>query len=111
MLPKERRLSGHEVASYLKSKGVLSHSPSFSLIKQIPSTPGPSRFAVVVSKKVSKLAVDRNWAKRRIMEGITAALSIIPENSDYLFLVKPAILTKTSEQIANEINEIFTKAL
>ncbi len=54
-----------------------SYNHSSLYIKALPSKSPVSRFAVVVPKKVSKKAVERNRARRRIYEIIRLNLSRI----------------------------------
>lgn len=48
------------------------------------------RFAVVVSKKISKSAVGRNRIRRRIYEAIRLELPQYPEKNDCIFVVYSA---------------------
>ncbi len=50
----------------------------------------PFRAAVVVGKKISKKAVDRNLIQRRIREAIRAEADRIPDGSDLMFIGKAA---------------------
>ena len=66
MLRKSRRLTSAEVAEVLKLGKAASSGPI--RIKYTPCKPGAatSQFSVVVSKKIKKLAVDRNRLRRQM---------------------------------------------
>ena len=52
------------------------------------------RFGVIVSKKISKKAVERNQIRRRLMEAVRVNMNIFPEGFRGIFLVKKNILNK-----------------
>lgn len=49
-----------------------------------------SRFAVVVSKKISKRAVERNYLKRKFIHALKERESLLPI-SDYIFILNSDI--------------------
>ena len=51
------------------------------------NTRGFTRVAVVVSKKVARLAVDRNRIRRRVYEVVRLNFDLIPKKMDYVFVV------------------------
>ena len=51
------------------------------------NTRGFTRVAVVVSKKVARLAVDRNRIRRRVYEAVRLNFDLIPKKMDYVFVV------------------------
>ena len=51
------------------------------------NTRGFTRVAVVVSKKVSKYAVDRNRIRRRVYEVLRKNFELVPGGRDYIFVV------------------------
>lgn len=65
----------------------------------------PSKFGIVVSKRLSKLAVVRNRTKRRFTEIIRRNLQHMPYN--YLVVIVPTseALTATHEELSIEINK------
>ena len=52
-----------------------------------PNSKGFTRMAVVVSKKVEKTAVGRNRIRRRVYEVLRRNFDLIPEKTDYIFVV------------------------
>ena len=53
----------------------------------MPNSKGFTRVAVVVSKKVEKTAVGRNRIRRRVYEALRKNWELIPEKTDYIFVV------------------------
>jgi len=65
------------------------------IIKYRPNNLNLSRFAVIVSSRVSKKAVKRNLAKRRIREVIRLNLPKIEKGFDIAIIVSPKIIDQT----------------
>jgi ribonuclease P protein component len=65
------------------------HTPLF-LVKTKENQLKHPRFAVVVSKKISKRAVERNYLKRRFMHKIKDIVNTLP-NKDYIFILNSGI--------------------
>lgn len=70
-----------------------------------------SRFAFVISTKISKRAVVRNKIKRIMSEFIRVNLSKIKLGKDVVFLIKPKVTTIKKEELESELNEIIAKNL
>lgn len=64
MISKNQRLSKNRV-EYLLKKGI-SKNNSFLGLKYLPNNLSFCRFSVVVSKKIAKLATERNLVRRQI---------------------------------------------
>ena len=56
------------------------------LLKKHPNQLTYSRFAVVVSKKIAKRAVERNYLKRRFVNALKTISTTLPV-SDYVFIL------------------------
>lgn len=73
----------------------------------------PVQFGFVISKKISKLAVERNRIKRLIAEGIRKFLMLNDksqmENKKIIFLVKRNILEASLENIETELKNMMDK--
>ena len=69
-----------------------------------------SRFCVVVSKKISKKAVDRNKIRRRIYEIVRLNYNKIKPNFDFMIFVSRGILKMKYQEIEQEILSLFKKA-
>lgn len=68
-----------------------------------------NRFGVLLSTKVSKLAVVRNLYKRRIKDILRQEESKIKTGYDCVVIVLPAIINKNYQEIEAEIKTAFTK--
>ncbi len=69
-----------------------------------------SRFCVVVSKKISKRAVDRNRIRRRIYEAIRLNYDKIKPGFDFMILTKLSVLKLNYHEIEKDILYIFKKS-
>ena len=99
MLPKNRRLSAKEVRDVMKrGKGVRGVLVSIKFLQN----QGMSKAAVVVSKSVARLAVERNKIRRTVYNVLESALPA----SGYaaVFFVQ-----KNSPEAAEEIKKLCLK--
>lgn len=69
MLKKQQRLNKDKQFNLIFKKGRTSYGPEFGL-KVMVNNSSVSRFAFIVSKKVSKRAVERNLIKRLLREAV-----------------------------------------
>lgn len=69
-----------------------------------------NRFAIVVSKKISKKAVERNKIRRRIYEVLRLNLDKIKTPYDIVFLVKKGVISLEYCEIESEIMYILKKS-
>jgi ribonuclease P protein component len=76
MLPRARRIDKTTFKT-LNGRGMSYHSPLLFLSIYQQNKQVPSRFAVLVSKKVSALAVDRNRQRRRVYRSLQGLLPAI----------------------------------
>lgn len=105
MLKKELRLGKRRDFEEIKRKGILRKGECFSVIAG--NIVGLKRFAVVVSKKISKKAVERNLIRRKIYRIIGKNMNIFPDNFAGIFLVKKNILNKSEEEMEKCLKSIF----
>jgi len=68
-----------------------------------------NRFGVLLSTKVSKLAVTRNLYKRRIKAILRQENLKIKTGYDGVVIVLPAIISKNYQEIETEIKTVFSK--
>jgi len=81
------------------------HSPYFTVIYQ--PTPKPiSQMAVIVSKKVSPLAVKRNLLKRRIYH-LSSPYLTQPSAHDFIIIIKPPCLSASFLDLKNNLLSIL----
>ena len=106
MLAKKYRLP---IQSVLNKSGRTFRGRSF-LIKAFSNQADFNRFGVVISKKVSKLAVKRNWIKRIVLD--TAKKFVITENNnkaDVLIIISPTMIKMEKADIIKELEEALNK--
>jgi ribonuclease P protein component len=105
MLKKAQRLSRTDFATYFKG-GKRLHTDCATLVFH----PHPSfHGAVVVSKKVSKLAVTRNTIRRRVY----AQLYKLPpgsKNGVFVVLIKPTYSQLTKQSARTQIQLLIERA-
>ena len=86
MLSKKYRFHSRGGVKYVYRKGKTIRRAKMSLVF-CDNTRKFTRFAVVVSKKVSKTAVSRNRIRRRVYEALRENFDLIPKERDYIFVV------------------------
>lgn len=69
-----------------------------------------SRFAFIVSNKISKSAVKRNKIKRRMREAIKAKLSQVKNGYDIVFIANPPVLKKNYSDISEAVEKLLIKS-
>lgn len=106
MLKRENRITKRKNFEEVKKKGRICHSPLFGLLI-LKTDNKVKEFGLVISKKISKKAVERNKVKRLLAEAIRRNLDKINEGYRMIFLVKPSILGKKSEEIEEEVIRLF----
>ena len=95
----------------LNKSGRTFRSRSF-LIKVFSNQLEFNRFGVVISKKVSKLAVKRNSIKRMVLD--TAGKFVRAGNKnkfDTLIIISPAMIKMEKADIIKELEEALTKTI
>lgn len=106
MLAKKYRLP---IQFVLNKSGRTFRGRSF-LIKTFSSQLDFNRFGVVISKKVSKLAVKRNLIKRIVLD--TTKKFVVAENRnkfDVLIIISPAMIKIGKADIIKELEEALVK--
>ena len=97
-LPKEMRLKGHRTFNYIHNNSekyfgklmtfkVARSNPNILLSHKIKSVPNNLRVAIVISKKVSKKAVERNKIRRVLQEWLLTNFQKINNHKPYWLLV------------------------
>lgn len=108
MLKKPQRIKKNKEFLNLYKKGSFQRSRLF-LLKFIKNNLKNSRFAFVVSLKVSKRAVDRNLIKRRMREIIRILNKDIKEGYDLVFIMNSLSLNVTYKDLQNEVVKSLKK--
>jgi ribonuclease P protein component len=110
MLAKKYRLTGSSVLEDVKKEGSLYQSGSFGILVRNRKDDEASRFAFIVSTKISKIAVKRNKAKRRLREAVKQNTNKVSKGYDVVFLTKKMTLEKSSKEIAKEVEKVFKES-
>jgi ribonuclease P protein component len=95
--------------SKIKREGVLYQSVNFGVIVRKRENIGNPRFGVVISNKISKLAVHRNRIRRSFRDTLRRNWKKVDDGIDLVFLVKPGIeklpVSEIMRDIENFLNE------
>ena len=102
MLDKKYRLPS---SSFL-TKYTIS-TPLFTL--KVGDNLGIKRFGFVVSKKIDKRAVARNYIKRIFRASVQNLVSEVGTGKDFLFIVKKNAVGQSQQKIEGEIKNTLTK--
>ncbi len=104
MLSKQRRLQKDKFDLVFKGSKVFSTNLFAIRAKKAEEKP---RFAVVVPKKVYKLAHDRNRIRRQVFDAIEN--HILDSVCDVIFFVKPTIKNADKELIKNDVAQVMVE--
>lgn len=107
MISKKYRLERRNI-EYLLRKGDTLFSNNF-IVKYSKNTKDFPRFCVIISKKCSKKAVERNKWRRRTYEAIRNSIKSTNTSNDYVIIAKKNILTTNYRNIENDILSLLTK--
>jgi len=97
-LPREMRLKGHRTFNYIHKNSttyygklmtfkVARSNPAILFTHRFKSTSDNFRVAIAISKKVSKIAVDRNKLRRILQEWLLTNIQEINNHKPYWLLV------------------------
>ena len=97
-LPKNMRLKGHRTFNYIHKNSIKYHgklmtfkvarsNPEILLTHKSTNTQNKFRVAIVISKKVSKKAVERNKLRRILQEWLITNIQKINSHKPYWLLV------------------------
>ncbi len=108
MLPKEKRLrKGHDF-NRVYQKGKRLHSKSFNL-SFYTNRSRLTKIGIVVGKKYSKKATERNRAKRVLRAAVLVDYDKIKSGFDIVIFVKNTAQTSKPEEIKKELFEAISK--
>lgn len=114
VLKKENRISKKSEFEEVKVKGEMKASELFSVLwiktetrDEKPNSRENKKFGTIISKKISKKAVDRNQIRRRLMEAVRLNMDIFPEGFRGIFLVKKNILNKNEKEVEECLKKLF----
>ncbi len=109
MLKKEFRLRKQKDFENVFDKGFY-FSGDFLSLKTVKNGLPISRFGFVVSKKISKKAVQRNRVKRLLRESIRLMQKDIRAGFDAVFISKVGIVDKDFREIDLAVGELLKKS-
>lgn len=108
MLPKQHRLPLRREFFRLQKAGKRHHSPVASLLfARQENVLSPSRFAIVVSKRLDKRAVRRNRTKRVLREAIKQLLPELTKGYDVAVYAKRILWEEKVKDIRPEIEKLL----
>lgn len=110
MLSRYFHLKGQRNFTRAAKKGKVIQRPYYAVCiydRQDMATP---RFGIVISTKISKLAVQRNRIRRAMEDAIRYNLKYIPIGIDIVFLVKTEIAHASSDSIMHDL-EVFLRGM
>lgn len=109
MLPKNRRLTSHDIESVFSGgKGVFGEDLSLAYVKK--NNNKESRFAVSIPSRIVKTAVKRNYLRRVCYNNIGDLLGNIRKSFFCVFVVKKNITKVSSGAVKEKIQNLLQKA-
>lgn len=102
MLPKKNRITQKKDFEHMLKQSITINN-KFFVVKYKPNHLDLSRFAFIISNKISKKAVERNKIRRRMREIIRTNIEFIPKGFDIIFLTKRNILSIDFPNLTKEI--------
>ncbi len=111
MLSRKYRFHSRGGIKYTYKKGKTIRTPKISLV-YAPNKFKKHRFAVVVSKKTCKKAVDRNRIRRRVYEAIRAELPNYQPTNDCIFVIfSRDIKTINFKELQSTISSLLEQSM
>jgi len=98
-----KRRSDFEV---VKEKGRLYQSPLFGMLVMNQNV-GGVKFGFLISKRISKRAVDRNRIRRLMAEAVRFNLKEIDKKVWLVFLVKKKMLSVKQDEVKREMENMM----
>lgn len=109
MLSKENRLTKKAEFAEVLKRGRVFQSEPFGAAVLETSDQAPPRVGIIVSTKISKLATQRNRAKRLLREAIKGEIGSLAPGTKLVFLAKKAILGVGQEDVLKEVGNLIKK--
>lgn len=106
MLKRENRIRLKKEFTEVKNKGRILYSPLFGFLTY-KENDDQKKFGFIVSKKISKRAVDRNKIRRILSEVVRENLERFENGTRIIFLTKKEILGKKYDEVEKEIKRII----
>ena len=110
MLKKINRLQKRGDFELLRQKGKFEGGPLFGISWLKNDDEEVNRFGFIISKKISKRAVDRNKIKRWLSEAVKKNLEEVKDKGlKVVFLVKKTVMGKKVEEVETEAVKMLQK--
>jgi ribonuclease P protein component len=110
MLKKNNRIKSPIIFQKALSKGERKDSQYFKIIF-CQNSENITRFAVIVSTKVHRLAVKRNFLKRRVKHILRELITLLPQGFDVLIITKKNCLNINFNEMKNQLKKILIEIL
>lgn len=108
MFSRDQRITKKEDFDLVFKKGAVLRSEFFT-IRMLKNSLNKRRFAILVSKKISKKAMERNKIKRILREAIKNQMETFPDNCDYVFYIQPASINITLNSSIKILEKMLKK--
>lgn len=109
MLSKTNRLKRKKDIENVFKRG-RGFKEGFLILKIIKNNLKNSRFAFVISRKISRKATLRNKIKRKLSELVRLKIKRVKGGMDFIFVAVPGLEEKDFWEINETINKLFQKA-
>jgi len=106
VLKRENRIRLRKEFAEIKNKGKILYSPLFGFLTY-KENDDQKKFGFIVSKKISKKAVDRNKIRRILSEVVRENLEKFENGTRIIFLTKKEILGKKMKEIEKEVEKFM----
>ena len=106
MLAKELILKKRKDFELVMKEGKMHQTPLFGLLVYISEEVKDRKFGFLISKKVSKRAVDRNRIKRLLAEAVRKNIDVFSKKAWMVFLAKKTLIDLKYEEVEKEILKI-----
>lgn len=107
MIPKRNRLGSLFFKNFFK-KGTSEEYSNFS-VKYVRENKDNFGLSVVVSRKVSQKATERNLLKRRFLSLVLKQKNIILQGFSYVFYLKKEVKNSSLDNLSEEIKKSLSK--
>jgi len=109
VLPKINRLKKKKDIERVFKEG-RGFKEDFLVLKAVKNNLKNTRFAFIVSSKVSKKATLRNKIRRRLSKLAALKMEKIKKNTDFILIAAPGLEEKDFWETDETINKLFQKA-
>ena len=106
MLKRENRIRLKREFAEVKNKGRVLYSPLFGFLTY-KENDDQKKIGFIVSKKISKRAVDRNRIRRILSEIVRKNLERFENGTRIIFLTKKEILGKKYDEVEKEVEKFI----